>query len=214
MNANLTCQPLVAWPWPETASGERQWAGRFKAVWSQTVNELERELGMLGVTQAVLEVDVQTRSAIRKDGWIYEDAKVRTPRVILRFALEGQGALVYKCDQYSDWKANVRAIRLGLEALRAVDRYGITTRREQFAGFKELPSTTGPTMTTTRAAEVIAGSSNKAAIDKVLSDHATASGAAKVAVRKAHPDTGGSADQFHIVQTARKVLTAHFGKAV
>lgn len=213
-HASLTCRPLGTWPWPAKADWERFPGSRFKAYWSQTVDELKRELGLLGVSQGVLEVDVAHPNAIRKDGWIYEDAKVKSPRVILRFALEGQGALVYKCDQYDDWKANVRAIRLGLEALRAVDRYGITSRREQFAGFKELPSTTGPTMTTTRAAEVLAGSSAQAAIAKVLGDVKTAHDAALVAVKKAHPDAGGTAERFHVVQTARKVLTAHFGAPV
>jgi hypothetical protein len=212
--ATLTCQKLGAWPWPETPAYNRVSGSRFKAYWSQTVDELQRELGMLGVSQGVLEVDVEGSRAIRRDGWIYEDAKVLSPRVVLRFSMADQGALVYKCDQYTDWKANVRAIRLGLEALRAVDRHGITSKREQFAGFKELPSTTGPTMTTTRAAEVIAGSGDRAAIALILSDPEMAKGAARVAVRKAHPDTGGTSEQFHIVQTARKILTAHHGQAI
>jgi hypothetical protein len=42
-----------------------------------------------------------------------------------------------------DWQHNVRAIALGLEALRKVDRYGITRRGEQYAGWKALPAGIG-----------------------------------------------------------------------
>jgi hypothetical protein len=38
------------------------------------------------------------------------------------------------------WQANVRAIALALEALRAVDRYGVTKRGEQYQGWTALPA--------------------------------------------------------------------------
>ena len=37
----------------------------------------------------------------------------------------GQFVDRYATDAYGDWKSNLRAIALGLEALRAVDRYGL-----------------------------------------------------------------------------------------
>jgi hypothetical protein len=48
--------------------------------------------------------------------------------------------LVYATDVCANWEHNVRSIALGLEALRAVDRYGITRRGEQYAGFMQLTS--------------------------------------------------------------------------
>lgn len=47
-----------------------------------------------------------------------------------------QKRLVYATDACQDWRHNVRSIALGLEALRAVDRYGISRRGEQYAGFR------------------------------------------------------------------------------
>jgi len=47
---------------------------------------------------------------------------------------DGHRLLRNVCDE--DWRHNVRSIALGLEALRAVDRYGISRRGEQYAGFR------------------------------------------------------------------------------
>ena len=44
----------------------------------------------------------------------------------------------YPCDKYSNWQANLRAIALSLEALRAEDRYGVTRRAEQYKGWAKL----------------------------------------------------------------------------
>jgi hypothetical protein len=44
---------------------------------------------------------------------------------------------------FFDWRDNVRAIALGLEALRTVDRYGITHKAEQYTGVKALGQGTG-----------------------------------------------------------------------
>lgn len=43
---------------------------------------------------------------------------------------------IYGTDCCVFWEHNVRSIALGLQALRAVDRYGISRRGEQYAGFR------------------------------------------------------------------------------
>ena len=45
----------------------------------------------------------------------------------------------FPCDTFTDWQANVRGIALALEALRAVDRYGVTQQAEQYRGWTALP---------------------------------------------------------------------------
>jgi hypothetical protein len=94
-----------------------------------------------------------------------------------------------------------------------VDRYGVTRKGEQYAGWKALPSTTDPTMTTETAAVLIAKAGSEAGFTAaaILEVEGCARAAVRAALRKSHPDTGGSAAEFHLVQTARKVLTAHFG---
>ena len=51
--------------------------------------------------------------------------------------------MTYATDRFFAWQDNVRAIALGLEALREVDRYGIAKKGEQYAGWKALPSGAG-----------------------------------------------------------------------
>ncbi len=53
-----------------------------------------------------------------------------------RAAIDPAKRLVYATDACEFWQHNVRSIALGLEALRAVDRYGISRRGEQYAGFR------------------------------------------------------------------------------
>lgn len=56
--------------------------------------------------------------------------------VAIQAALDPAKRLVYATDACQFWQHNVRSIALGLEALRAVDRFGISRRGEQYAGFR------------------------------------------------------------------------------
>jgi hypothetical protein len=56
--------------------------------------------------------------------------------VAIQAAADPAKRLVYATDACEHWQHNVRSIALGLEALRAVDRYGISRRGEQYAGFR------------------------------------------------------------------------------
>lgn len=134
-------------------TGQHQ-ASPFKATWSDTLEVLERELHQLQAKEIVLELDV-TESEIRLDGMVRSNARVESPAVRLAFESK-HGPLTYATDRFispsyrrtlTDWQHNVRAIALGLEALRRVDRYGVTKRGEQYAGWKAIgagPATAMP----------------------------------------------------------------------
>lgn len=110
----------------------------FRSTWSDTEQLLIREAGAINGRNLVVEVDV-AESQIRLDGRLYARAQAATPAV--RVAMESKhGPLTYATDRFWTWQDNVRAIALGLESLRKVDRYGITERGEQYAGFKALPA--------------------------------------------------------------------------
>src|SRR3989304_1838427 len=53
---------------------------------------------------------------------------------------KGWRRLTFHTDAYPNVHANLHAIALGLEALRAVYRYGITSSGEQYAGWAALPA--------------------------------------------------------------------------
>lgn len=122
--------------------GKRQ-SSPFQSSWSSTEELLLREVRALAGRDLVLELDVRERD-LRIDGRLRADARPSSAAV--RVAFESvHGPLAYATDRFPTWQANVRAIALGLEALRKVDRYGITKRGEQYAGWKALPSGSGGT---------------------------------------------------------------------
>lgn len=112
----------------------------FQAPWTNTVELLTRELRFLRAERTVLELEV-VEQQIRADGQLKGRMVPFGPRVRLSFESR-YGPLRYACGRFGDdtidlgWKWNVRAIGLGLEALRKVDRYGITKRGEQYTGWR------------------------------------------------------------------------------
>lgn len=142
MAVDLRFRPL-AWTGPVTPAGERRSRHAFKAGWSATLELLEQELRHLEAKDIVLEVGL-AESDIRIDGWPRANAKAPPfPGVRLWFSSK-HGPLVYFTDTYVFWQHNVRAIALGLQALRAVDRYGVTRTGEQYTGWKAIENVAAP----------------------------------------------------------------------
>lgn len=113
--------------------------------------------------------------------------------------------LRYPCDTFDDWQDNVRAIALALEALRTVDRYGVTKRAEQYKGWAALPSPNGDHWGEKEALDFLVqlmGSDARIATPDRLAD------TIRRAEFKTHPDRGGNPDDFKKVQQARKLLLA------
>lgn len=172
-------RPIVLWPHPPTRGRRRS---AFKAGWSDTVILLEREVGLLGGRQAVMQIAV-TEEDLRLDGRIRANARPPHPGVIVSFESR-HGPLEYATDVFDDWQDNVRAIALGLEALRKVDRYGIAKRGEQYRGWKALS----------------AGGPSPARGEDLIREH----GSVKAALHATHPDKGGDPQDFAAVQAARE----------
>lgn len=107
-----------------------------------------------------------------------------------------------------------RAITLALAALRAVDRYGVTKRGEQYTGWKALPASTQPAMTTEQAAKRVVSHAPTFDMAAVLRDRDACRMAVRSALGRTHPDAGGSNDAFALVTEAKRVLTAHHGGAL
>ena len=161
----------------------------FKAPWPRTVALLAKELSMHGASSVVLEVDLREQD-IRQDGLPRADRNARSPGIVLSFkanAVSGAPELRYEVATFTDWKDNVRAVALGLEALRAVDRYGVTRRGEQYAGWKQL------------AAGTIGSGGNVEHGRELI----RLAGSVRQALHDAHPDHGGEPDDFRDVIAAR-----------
>lgn len=209
---DATFRPLHVWPQPPTPASDRQSGHAFKAGWQSTLSLLEHELRQIDARDVVIEIDVEERD-IRNDGWPRADARPRSVGVVLSFRHPEIGPLRYPCDRFGTWQANLRAIALALEALRKVDRYGVTRRGEQYTGWKALPASTQPVMTTEQAAHRVAKYSGYLA-GEIVRDAEIARNAIRQAQAETHPDRGGSADAFALIGEAKRILTAHFGGAL
>ncbi len=196
--SSYTLRPIPDWPYeatnprraaqfrsPSRRDGDRWIPGR-RIPWDQTLRELEYEVDALAGGAIVIGVGL-TEYDIRLDGTPRANARpMRHPGVEISFDSR-YGRLTYATDVFDDWRDNVRAIAKGLEALRAVDRWGVAKRGQQYAGFALL--TAGPS-------QVELGR-------QLVERH----GGVTEALRATHPDTGGegaSTRDFDAVQAYRK----------
>jgi len=189
---------LEHWPGQKTRSRKMS---RFRTNWASTIDLLERELKFLRARNVVIQADVDA-SEIRLDGMLRANARVRSPAIVLSFD-SIHGPLSYPCDSFDDWHDNVRAIALGLDALRAVDRYGVTRRAEQYKGWARLPD---PNANARVQSPDDAKRLIESIIGKVEWRHPFDANAIFRAKIKSHPDQGGSADLFKSVVEAAGIL--------
>lgn len=200
-NIEVQFEPIQEWPGELTANRK---PSSFRAGLDDSYRLLERELLHLGVSSVVIQMDCD-RSQIRRDGLLRADARSR-PGVIVSFTTSHQQSLSYPCDRFDSWSDNIRAIALALEALRKVDRYGVSGNGEQYRGWQALPSPSRPDFDTKD--EALAFLRRLLGLDRVdsLVRPETIEAALRSAELKTHPDRGGNADDFKRVQSARKFL--------
>lgn len=128
--------PLKSWPGERTPASRRQKA-QFRATYAKTLELLEAELVHLRAKEIVIQAPFRL-DQIRNDGWPRSSAAPNDVGVILSFETR-TGPLAFPCDRFQTFDDNMRAIALSLQALRAVDRYGVTRKAEQYTGWKKLP---------------------------------------------------------------------------
>lgn len=188
MRDRFALRPLPEWPYPPTRN--RRGRRTFTAGWQNTLDLLARELGHLRATAPIIAAGFQ-ESDLRIDGMPYANAYPFHPGIEISFDTRQHGRLVYATDCCEWWQHNVRSIALGLEALRAVDRYGITRRGEQYSGWRQLGtgSDDGPSLERGRALIREAGS-------------------AREALKVTHPDAGGERIDFESVRMAQEAGVA------
>jgi hypothetical protein len=163
----------------------------FSASLSSTARTLVTELNALDADRVVLELDYRAQD-LRLDGYPRSGAKPLSPAVGIAFESRF-GPLRYATGTFNRWTDNLRAIALGMEALRAVDRYGISRRGEQYVGYRQIAQTSG-------------GFPSREAAQRWLEEH----GGYREAARRLHPDNleTGDEEEFKKLQQARELVGA------
>jgi hypothetical protein len=208
-------RPIAEWPGASTPDHERK-ATPFNSTWTDTLEVLSREVEHLGRrhdVECVIQVAVRDVD-IRQDGEFRANAKApRHPGAIVSFDSK-EGPLRFSCDRFDGgwtdrtrdgWKQNVRAIALGLEALRKVERYGMGTGHEQYRGFSALPP-----------GIVVDGTANGFTVERAWAylhekagftdETTTLDELFREAARNTHPDFGGDAADFRLVTECRDLI--------
>lgn len=220
----IITRPILRWPGQLLDESERR-NTPFRAKWADTRQKLEDEATHLGAPEIVIQMAL-TEEEIRLDGWPRAGAKPAHPGIIVSLDTR-QGPLSFPCDTFTSqwygeegWHANARAIALGMESLRKLERYGITGHGEQYVGWKQL-GTGGPIATGSGEEPMDAEQAARILLDAaglsiqtdtligVLEGGETFRSVARKAMAATHPDHHGGDDQaFKLVERARRTLEA------
>lgn len=196
---NATRFPL-SWPtgWKRTAPGARQRA-RFKTNRSdpttyrgfgrltvaEAMGRLTIELDRLGAAAVLLSSNVNIRlDGLPRSG----QAEPQDPGVAVYFGLRGKPRCL-ACDRWTRAADNIASIAAHVAAIRAVDRYGVGTLDQAFAGYSQLPPA---------ATEwwIVLGVRADSGREAILDAH-------RSLAFKHHPDRGGSAELMARINGAR-----------
>lgn len=131
------------WPegWPRTRTPQPARFQSFRQSISlpTALNRLFGELRLLGVDADAATTILSTNVRVTLRGT--PDGKAATPRdagVALYFKLNGKDR-VLACDKWLRVADNVAAIAAHINAIRKIDRYGVGTMDQVFAGYAALP---------------------------------------------------------------------------
>jgi len=207
----ITWRPLSTWPGAQRSDSDRL-HGKFKVsldtiLWRVDEGSLRYELNRLGVDVAVIEVDCPP-SGFARSGEPHMD-RIASPGVVLSFTHPERGPIRIGADLYRDYRDNLRALGLSLEALRAVNRHGIAGHGEQYTGFARLGAGDQKPEGMTIAEAAIALVPEGWSPEMLIHDKDLAKMAAERARNNSHPDRGGSKERFQQVEEARRVLFTH-----
>lgn len=166
----------------------KEWNGRWSETKSVTIavarDRLQNELDLLRASSIVLSTNVE----LRLDGQPRSDRSPPSdPGVALYFKLRGRDT-VLACDKWDRVADNIVAIAKHIEALRGIERWGVGSLEQAFAGYQALPAP--------EQWWQVLGVAANATRDQI-------SAAYREKARAAHPDSGGSDAAMARLNTAR-----------
>lgn len=166
---------------------KRRQPARFRSTPGRSVSIIQREIELMDGKSIVISTNVP----VKRDGTFYQSAnisKIEDPGVAVYFVLDGEQRVV-ACDRWDRLHDNVHACALTIQAMRALDRWGASEiLKRAFTGLVALPAPMDW--------KEVLGFKGYARTE------AAVRAAYREAVKRAHPDAGGSAEEMHRVQQA------------
>jgi len=206
MDARFSPQP---WTRPATPKTQRK-HGTFRTNYSTTLAKLQRELEKVGATEILFECSFHANQ-IRLDGWPKANQSPVYNGIAVSFNHPEIGRVEYATDRYFLWTDNLHAIVLTLEALRGVERWGVVASGQQYTGFKAITAGNGEGKrgAATWIAKLLTevAETQKTFRDVLLEpDGESRRKLIATARKKAHPDTGGSAEMYQLLTEKLQAL--------
>jgi len=154
---------------------------------------LEGELDRLNASEVVLSTNI----ALRLDGLPRSgQGEPSDPGVAVYFRLLGKPRTL-ACDRWDRVADNMAAIAGHVAAIRAVDRYGVGTLEQAFAGYAALPASTEEWW-------LVLGVEPNATIEEVEE-------AFRDLAKRHHPDAGGAPGEMARLTAAREAARRALG---
>lgn len=111
-------------------------AGGVRVSVADALRRLQNELDRLGARLPIVSSNVELRlDGLPRSG----QREPEDPGVCVYFQLGGKPHAM-PCDTYDRVADNIAAVAEHIKATRAIDRYGVATVAEMFAGFQALPA--------------------------------------------------------------------------
>lgn len=160
----------------------------FKTTLGAAVNDVRREVRMLGGVDLVISTNIE----LRKDGFPRADrAAPRDTGVAVYFKLKKR-PMSFACDRWWYVQDNMRAIAKTIEALRGIERWGSGSMVEQaFTGFAALPAPEQPFQ--------VLGVGANASREEVERAY-------RLLASEHHPDRGGDEQEMARINRARDAM--------
>ena len=137
----VTAWPLC-WPsgWKRAARRERARFGAHTVY--KAIQEVYHQVELLGVARG--RVILSTNLALRLDGIPYSGQRApQDPGAAVYFELRRGAPRVLACDRWDRVEHNLWALARHVDAMRAMERWGVGSLEQAFAGFVGLPERAG-----------------------------------------------------------------------
>jgi hypothetical protein len=159
---------------------------------AEGVKEIRRQLTLLGARLPVISSNIP----LKADGNPYSDpGRMADPGVAVYFQLNGKPYCL-PCDRWDRVEHNFWAIAKHIEAMRGMQRWGVGSVEQQFAGFK--------TLTAGESWWDVLECLPSADIDTINAQY-------RSRARSAHPDAGGSHEMMARLNQARENALTQLG---
>lgn len=175
---------------------------KFKTTLGKARDYLTSEIGRLKANDLILSTNIPTK----QNGELYADwqrYRIDDHGVAVYFTYKGKQVCLC-CDKYERIYENVHAIARTIEALRQIDRDGVSDFLDHtFTGFQALPEKSE--IFTKSVWEILGLSAQPTSVDIV---HSAYKNMAKIL----HPDKGGSNEAFSELSQAYQQALQYFNK--